>query len=489
MPKRELYNCHTHIFTIDHVPNEFGKTFVPDFLAGILTIKLVKWYYTNLTSRGSAKYRRFRHAIKKVKYAILDFFRWTIVLNIVYHLIKFVLRWLFNIFINFFKVEYLFSKELRAVTNRFMTMGRYAMRYKTQGKIYDLIEKTYETGTKIVVLPMDMDYMDAGDPEIPYLEQLEEIKKVKRNNPHMIPFIFADPRRIKATKAQKGRKSYSNLLKSSLHKGGFSGIKIYPALGYYPFDKELIDTWLFAQKHEIPIMTHCIEGTVFYRGKKKKEWNAHPILEYKNAEHELVPIPLPQTKNYDWTTNFTHPLNYECLLNPTLLSKYLGYECDLSKLKICLAHFGGSDEWHKYEADGWNNYNKNITHDTLSGYHRVKNTLNHASKRTIWWDASWLSVIYDLMIKYDNVYSDVSFILFNETLFPLLKFILNDDKVNDKILFGTDYYVVTQKKTEKSLFTDLRGYIGEELFYKIAHDNPKAFLKTSFEEPYALYYK
>ncbi|MEM6736732.1 MAG: hypothetical protein AAF620_11755 [Bacteroidota bacterium] len=377
------------------------------------------------------------------------------------------------------KVEYFFSKELRAVTNRFMTMGRYAMRYKTQGKIYDLIEKTYQEGTKIVVLPMDMDYMEAGDPKIPYLEQLEELKKVRKNNPDMIPFIFADPRRIEKTKALKGKKNYTNLLKSSLHKKMFDGIKIYPALGYYPFDKDLIDTWLFAQKHSIPIMTHCIEGTVFYRGKKEKKWKKHPILEYTNSKGKKVPIPLPQSKNYDWTTNFTHPLNYECLLNPVLLSKYLGYQCDLSKLKICLAHFGGSKEWYKYEADGWNNYNKNITHDTEKGYNRVKNTLNNGSKRTIWWNASWLSVIYDLMVKYDNVYSDVSFILFNEELFPLLKFILNDEKVNNRILFGTDYYVVTQKKTEKSLYTDLRGYIGEDLFYKIAHNNPKTFLKTT----------
>lgn len=190
---------------------------------------------------------------------------------------------------------------------------------------------------------------------------------------------------------------------------------------------------------------------------------------------------MPQTSNYDWTTNFTHPLNYHCLLDPKLLESYIGYPCDLSKLKICLAHFGGSKEWSKYEADGWNNYNKNISHATVEDYLRVKNTLNHGSTRTIWWNASWLSVIYDLMVQYENVYADVSFMLFNKELYPMLKFILNDPKVSHKVLYGTDYYVVTQKKTEKALFHNLRGYLGERLFFKIANENPQRYLANRLD--------
>lgn len=482
MKEKEIYNCHTHIFTIDHVPNEFGRTFVPRILSKIFTIKLVKWYYLNFTSRGNYKYKRFIHILKKIKYGILRFCKWTIIFYVVYELLAFLFNWVFSILINFFKVEYFFSKELRKITNRFLTLGRYSLNYKSQAKIYDLLEKTYAKGTKIVVLSMDMDYMGAGKPVKGYLDQLQELKNVKNTNPELLPFIFLDPRRIEETKDLSGKKSYANLLRSELQKGNFNGIKMYPALGYYPFDKSLIDSYLFAQENEIPLMTHCIEGTVFYRGKKKAEWSHHPILKYKKSGvEEPIPIPLPQSKNYQWSTNFTHPLNYHCLLDPKLLSEYLGYECDLSKLKICLAHFGGSKEWYKYEADGWNNYNKNINHAPLEDYQRVKNTLDHGSKRSIWWNASWLSVIYDLMIRYENVYTDVSFILFNEDLFPMLKFILNDPKVADKVLYGTDYYVVTQKKTEKSLFHDLRGYLGEELFFKIAHENPKRYLETKLD--------
>ena len=82
------------------------------------------------------------------------------------------------------------------------------------------------------------------------------------------------------------------------------------------------------------------------------------------------------------------------------------------------------------------------------------------------------------MIQYQGVYTDISFIIFNQELFPLLKFILQDDKVSHKILFGTDYYVVAQKNTEKALYQNLRSFIGEDLFRKIAHENPKEFLTT-----------
>jgi len=307
-----------------------------------------------------------------------------------------------------------------------------------------------------------------------------------RKQENLLPFLFLDPRRIAATRNEVKHKNYENYAKHLLHSQQFDGIKLYPALGYYPFDKDLIEMYLFAQENEIPIITHCIEGTVFYRGKKKQEWNQHPILKYNKKDGIYEPIPLPQREGFEYTTNFTHPLNYHCLLNKDLLNTYLGNlaseAIDLSKLKICLAHFGGEDEWKKYLNDGWNNYNKNITHDSVADYHKKKNTLNHGNPRTIWWNASWLSVIYDLMVEYDNVYADISFILHDESLFPLLKFILEDEKVKHKVLFGSDYYVVSQKDTEKDLHMNLRGYLGESLFELIANTNPRKFLSTKFKQ-------
>ncbi|CAM4344077.1 amidohydrolase family protein [Flavobacterium terrigena] len=486
MEKHKIFNTHTHIFTIDHVPNKFGKRLMPLGLHHVITMRFVKWYYKNFTSRGNHKFKVFKNRLNSLKYTIKDFFRKTIILHLLLSIIFFFINWFFKIIIYFFRVEVIFSKSTRETVNRFLTLGRYSL-YQDQSKIFDLLSKSYDTDTRFVVLSMDMDYMEAGQPTRPYLQQLEELRCLKiRKKERLLPFLFLDPRRIAATKHAPKQKNYENYAKHLLQSQQFDGIKLYPALGYYPFDKNLIEMYLFAQENEIPIITHCIAGTVFYRGKKQQEWNQHPVLKYHKKEGVYESIPLPQREGYQYSTNFTHPLNYHCLLNKELLNEFLGNSpdkaIDLSKLKICLAHFGGEDEWKKYLNDCWNNYNKNISHDSKTDYSKRKNTLNHGNPRTIWWDASWLSVIYDLMIEYENVYADISFILHDESLFPLLKFILEDDKVKNKVLFGSDYYVVSQKDTEKDLHLNLRGYLGDTLFQLIANENPRKFLTTKFNQ-------
>ncbi len=61
----------------------------------------------------------------------------------------------------------------------------------------------------------------------------------------------------------------------------------------------------------------------------------------------------------------------------------------------------------------------------------------------------------------------------------MLKYLLRDEKVRHKILFGTDYYVVSQKGLDKDLYQKLRSYLGEELFTLIARTNPQRYLTTS----------
>ena len=481
--KPDIYNCHTHIFTIDHVPNKFSKSIVPWFLPSIFTIKFIKWLYLNFTEKGSEKtkkkrFKRFLHKKRKFYYRFEKIARFTQIFWILYKIIVFVIKWFEKIILSILQLDFIISPKVKTLAERFLTLARYSVRYKNQASLFSFLKKNYPQGTKFVTLSMDMEYMGAGKPKVSYMNQLKELVKVKENHPEMCPFIAVDPRRIDATKGNKGKTDFSSFAKSYLHKGIFTGIKLYPALGYYPFDKELIDMYLFAQEHQIPIMTHTARGPVYYRGKKKKEWKTHPILEYTKKINERLPIPLPQSKNNDFTTNFTHPLNYHCLLNKTILSKYLGREVDLSKLKICFAHFGGDDEWRKYSKDVWNNYNNNIAPFSKDDYLKRRNTLNHGSTRTIWWNASWLSVIYDLMVNYENVYADVSATLYHQDLYPLLKYLSDDDKVKNKILFGTDYYVISKNETDKTLYQNLRTYLGKTHFDRIAVTNPKNYLRT-----------
>ncbi len=476
----EIVNCHTHIFTIDYVPDKFGKSILPWPFYKIFSIKLIKWYYTNFTTIGSKQFQKFIYKKNKIRFKIESLLKYTYILWIIYGIITFFVNWFLKIMLNFLRLDILLSKETKELINRYKTLARYSIHYKSQFSIYQFLKKNYPEKTKFVVLSMDMEYMEAGKPLAPYMQQIDELVAIKKRNKETIfPFIFVDPRRIAETEKLEGDNNYFNKVTSLLKANLINGIKIYPALGYYPFDKDIIKIYEFAQQYEIPITAHCARSTVFYRGKKKEEWMKHPILQYNKKEGKYEFINLPQVKNYDFTTNFTHPLNYHCLLNKKLLSEFMGVETDLSKLKICLAHFGGEDEWLKYKMDAFNNYNNNISTLSKNEYQlKQKNTLNFNNKKTIWWNSSWLSIIYDLLIEYENVYADISFILSYEELFPTLKYILQDEKVRYKILFGTDYYLVSQKNLDKDLYQKLRSYLGEEIFTLIAYTNANRFLQT-----------
>ena len=58
---------------------------------------------------------------------------------------------------------------------------------------------------------------------------------------------------------------------------------------------------------------------------------------------------------------------------------------------------------------------------------------------------------------------------------------LKTDLLKEKILFGTDYYVVRQQESEKQLLTELQAYLDEEEFQILSLDNIQAYLSRTFE--------
>ena len=136
-------------------------------------------------------------------------------------------------------------------------------------------------------------------------------------------------------------------------------------------------------------------------------------------------------------SNFANPLNFPFVMD------------EFKKLRICLAHFGSEYFWKQF--------------------------LDHPEDKD-----SWFLLIKDMMEKYKNLYTDISYTLNNQEYFPLLKVLLADPKIKDQILFGSDYYMVENKATERRFGLDLRGYLGEENFRTIARDNPGRFLGMSF---------
>jgi predicted TIM-barrel fold metal-dependent hydrolase len=355
---KTIYNCHTHVFTNEIVPEKFLPLGITRFLSKRPVSRWLGKLLNRLNPRSSND--------------IFDRFA------------------------------------------SFMNIGN----FKSQLDIFEFLKGFYPEETKFVVLSMDMEYMRAGRIHKDFTEQLNELSDIKKKYPdQFFPFVSVDPRRL----------NIADMVKKYIEEHNFQGIKLYPPLGYYPFDEKLYPVFEYAEANKIPIISHCSPPVVYYRGKITKEMLVHPKTGKK----------LERKNKQEFANYFTEPENYKYLLE------------DFPKLKICLAHFGGASEWEKYLATSWDK--------SMEKY--------------------WFSVILDLIKKYPNVYADVSHTMHDMSLYPLLRIILQDQKIRSRVLFGSDFYMLELTTPERSFSVNLRAYLGEEDYQQIAEINPRIFLK------------
>ena len=287
----------------------------------------------------------------------------------------------------------------------------------------------YPTDSRFGILTMDMDYMGAGKAEQDYLTQLEQVAQLKQKYGEQIfPFMAIDPRRPGLLALAH---KYVDL--------GFAGFKLYPPLGYYPFDERLDEVYAFAEAEGLPVITHCSPGGIYWRGKITPAMRIHP----KTGES------LKGRNNAEFGRNFSNPANYE-----EILKKF-------PKLKICLAHFGGGEEWDKYLENRWPPA-------------EVQRKLDGKDVRR---PISWITTIVELMESYENLYADIAYTAHSERFLPLVRVLLNTPKLRQKILYGSDCYMVQMDKSERAFSINLRGYLGDKDYRQIAETNPRKFLK------------
>lgn len=354
-----MFNAHTHIFTIDHVPVNFLPA--PVKLIADLIVK-----------PGTIK---FLNAIK--------------------------------------------LKTLAKMMSRFYAFKKMGELGK-QEDVFNHLQGFYPSGSKFVVLSMDMSYMGAGQPPVSFEDQLEELADLKQKYGDLIhPFIFAHPE----------RENIEELVKHYIEEKKFSGIKIYPALGYFPNDPRLSSVYAYAAKNQVPIMTHCTRGGVFYKGKLTAERRTDPDSGYV----------YPKSSNAKFTDIYSDPDRYVKLLETH------------PDLKLCFAHFGGAGEWDRFLNNSWH---KQV-------------------------EKNWFREIKGLMRRFDNVYSDVSYTLYHQKYYNLLKVTLLDESLRSKILFGSDYYMQEMETSERAFSLNLRGALGEESFDQIALSNVQNYLRNT----------
>lgn len=301
---------------------------------------------------------------------------------------------------------------------------------------FDILEELrsyYPERTKFTPLCVDFDYMKAGSCKRGFLQQLEDMAEVKNEFPEVVyPFIGIDPR----------RPNLLELVKHYIEESKFSGLKVYPSLGFFPNDKRLYPIYEYAEKYGLPLTTHCIPvNKNHYRG-KITDALIKAVEEITGGEIEV------SKKAYDFGRYFNHPYWWKKVLE------------DFPNLKINFAHFGGDDEWNKYLDEP---------------------SSKHPDKR------SWYSLIRDLMKeeRFPNVYADISFTVYDRSLYPVLKNLVNDTRTQKYVLFGSDFYMLQKDYRERRFGLDVRGYLDDMDYWRIAEVNPRRFLSNKLRNDFS----
>lgn len=241
MNNKTIYNCHNHIFTHENIPNGYFPLFLVP----------------------AARIAPFRWALRGV--------------------MKLIIPW---------------TKNDKA--HRYAAFIKAAYRKNQEENLKNLIGY-YPTGTKFIILPMDMAYMGAGKIKEDIDKQHDEVARLA-NSPEykdvLIPFAHIDPRRPESL----------NRLSALVEREGFKGVKIYPTLGYRPDDKVLMEEiYPYMVQKNIPLLAHCSPGSVNSKDMSKEE--AHMLADPDNYKKVMDVFP---------------------------------------ELRICLGHFGGIGEWRRH---------------------------------------------------------------------------------------------------------------------------------------------
>ncbi len=304
------------------------------------------------------------------------------------------------------------SKDAATLTGRFFARGA----FESQQKIFEHVQKQYPSNTRFIALSLDFEYMGIGTPILPFESQLKELAALRdANKDTLIPFCSVDPR----------RPNIVNEFKRWHQEYKFKGVKIYPNLGFYPYDPILMEIYEYCEKNKLPVLAHCSPGGIRKIGISAEE-----------------------------AREFANPVNYQKVLE------------QFPKLHFCLAHFGGSEEWERHLTGDAPREGRDATWLTLIMDMLREKKENSRSR------------------KYPNLFTDVSYTLFTEmpsyrpfNYYNFLNVLLEDKDIREHVLFGTDYYMVEREKiSEKEVSIGLRAHLGEQLYFQIAHYNTRRYL-------------
>jgi predicted TIM-barrel fold metal-dependent hydrolase len=285
----------------------------------------------------------------------------------------------------------------------------------------------YPPDARFIILTYNMSYIGAGDPPESFIDQCKEVLRLLIQPAYagrILPFLFVDPRMPPAVLSDWN----GSLLEFVKHyrDEGFRGIKLYPSMGYWPFDDRLDPVYRYASENGIPVLTHCSPAGIHIRKPLYRLPGNHPIT---NENLRWI----QHFKRFD---NYGHPDNFRIVL-----AKY-------PNLKLCLGHFGGYEEM-KICMKARTEMKKNST---------------------------WFMKAVGLIRDFDNVYADISYMDRKFSTIHLINDLMKVEKYRERILFGTDFPVDMGMATENKFILSYWETLGSKNFRQIAIINPNNFL-------------
>ncbi len=265
-------------------------------------------------------------------------------------------------------------------------------------------------------------YSSRGKPD-----QIDLMKDIRDDYPDKIlPFLAVDPNGINGD----GNRYADIFNKAFSPEYNFFGLKIYPSLGYLPSDKKLMELFEICEDRNIPVTSHC-SGAIVHNSRRilrsidgiRQDYN----MAWKRGTETRFFAGRSAYAEY-----FNHPKNWL----PVLRS--------FPKLKLNLAHFGGTGEWEK---------------------------LKRGKKNT------WPSHIMDLMSRYENVYADFSYGIAGTGVLDLLRRKIEDNRlIAERTLFGSDFYMIIIEGRLETILVDFETTMGDSIMKQTAEENPARFL-------------
>jgi len=287
----------------------------------------------------------------------------------------------------------------------------------------EVLTRTWSDVDLFVPLMIDYEYWFANSIDNDLGDQIDAVFEtvVLPSKGKVHPFVPFDPAReltyIKGMVNPDGQLEKNrpmNLVKDAIENKGFIGVKLYNSLGYKPLGNA--DPEVSLRRRHIAVRN-----------------NKLPYL-FEGEEYDEVLCDL-----YDYCVDNEVPITTHCVMNG--IEAYPGASFDFGQAKFW-------DDVLKQER--YKNLRLNLAH---FGW-------NQSPGQGYAGDKSWVKDICSLIVKYDNVYADVSHhrVLTDKGRASFVegyKQMKNDpendiDKIKKRILYGTDWHVLRRMKGYRS---------------------------------------